>query len=110
MRIGVAVVAVQELEAGIAGLSIVAGGVALGAGHGGVFAGQRIAGLGVIERLLVELGALPRGGVVALQAVLAETALMMVFVTGAAGGAEAHPGVVQVLGFEQSPSRGGDVF
>ena len=64
----------------------------------------------MVECLLIELGALPRGGVVALQAVGAKTALVLVLVARGAGLAEPHPGVIELL-FAQHPARGwGDIL
>ena len=110
VRISVAVGTELELDARVPGLAVGAGGVALGAGHGDMFAGQRVAGLAVIECLLVELGRLPGGGVVALEAVLAKAALVMVFVAAAAGGGEAHPCVIQILRLEEGSFGSGYVL
>jgi len=84
--------------------------MALSAGDSNVLSSERVAGFGVIERLLVELGALPRGGVVALQAVGAKAALVVILVTGAARSDETHPGAIQVLALKQRPFGGGYVL
>ena len=108
--IGVAIHAKLEFESGVAWLPIVAWRVALGARRGHVLARQRIAGLGVIECLLIELGALPRCGVVALQAVGAETALVLVLVARSARGTKPHPGVVELLFAQQRAGGRSDVL
>ena len=97
--IGVAVSTILEFEVGVARLTIRPGRVALGAGDRCVLAGEGISGLGMVEGLFVELGALPACGVVALQAVLAEAPLVRILMAGAASCAETHPRVIQVLGF-----------
>ncbi len=106
----VAIPAILEFESCVAWQPTLAGCVALGTGRGEVLAGERVACLGVIECLLVELGALPRGGVVALQAVGAQAALMVILVAGGARGAETHVGAIQVLGLQNRPLCRGDVL
>ena len=51
--------------------------------------------------LLVGLGGLPVGGVVALHAVWPEAALVLVLVAGSTSGRQAHISVVQILGVKQ---------
>src|SRR5579871_1972717 len=97
MRIEVAVDAMLELETGVDRHAVGAGLVAFLAGRCGVLSGEGETRLGMIERLLFDLCALPRSGVVALQAILAKPALVLVLVASGAGGAQAHPGVIQIL-------------
>ena len=78
-------------------LSISARGMATLALHIAVLSRQLKSRLRVIEFLRVEAGRLPVRRVVALRAVTAKAALVLVFMTGAAGGRKPHPGVVQIL-------------
>ena len=92
VRVRVAIRAVLVLDASVARQAIIARLVALGAGRGLVLAGQGKAGLGMVERPLVKLRALPGGGAVTLQAVGAKATLVMVLMTGGACGTKTHPG------------------
>lgn len=95
--IGVAIDATLELEAHIDRHPAVTWFVTLGAGCRLVLAGQREMRLGVIERLLVQLGALPSRGVVALQAVGAESPVVLILMAGGAGWTEPHVSTSEIL-------------
>jgi len=64
----------------------------------------------MIKLLLVEFGALPTSGVVALQAIRTEAAFVLVLVTGRTGLAESHPRVVQVFALQDGTSVRADVL
>ena len=97
MGIEVAIDTPLELESDVHRHPVITRLVALGTGSCLVLAGQREMGFGVIEILFIELGALPRRGAVALQAISAESSLVVILVTGGAGGAQTHVCARQVL-------------
>ena len=83
VRVLVAIGALVERNAHVLWLAVRSVGVALGALHLGMHAGQRITRLGVIElglARLADIDALPIHEIVALQTVLTEAALVLVFV------------------------------
>lgn len=80
--IAVAADAGGELQSSKALLTVVARQMALLAGRGQMRSGERVAGLGVVEVLLVDLRGLPVDGRMALRAVGSKAALMLVFVAG----------------------------
>src|SRR5581483_1220671 len=80
MRIGVAIGALSECDAGISGLTLRPGSMTFLAGHVGVQASQGIAGPGVIEFL--DVHRLPVVVVMTLEAVGSQAALMLILVAG----------------------------
>lgn len=107
MRIGVAGGAAVELESDIFGRAVLLGCVALGAGNTDVRSPQGELGLAVVEG---RARGLPVGCVVALQAVGAELAAMLIFVTRDAVARDAEEGSCEILAGERGPFDGRDVL
>jgi len=105
--IGVAVVALRERNPNVPRLIIRPGGVALFALHLPVQAGQRVAGLRVIES---PRNILPVIEIVAVCAVRAQASAVRVFVTGGTGFGNPDERPVEVLHLDEGAHAGGNVL
>ena len=106
MRVFVAVGAQVESKAGISRFSLRPVGVALGALHLGMQAGERITRLAVIE--VGQVDGLPVGEVVAGLAIRPQSTFVKIFMAGDAGRRQTEEGVVQVLDLNGVPFLRGD--
>ena len=106
----VTVGAVCERETRVARLPIGARGVATLAWDHAVRAGERIAGLRVVEVLAVDARRLPIDGRMAPRAIGSEAALVLVFMAGDAHWRQAEPGPIQILARTERARLRGNVL
>jgi hypothetical protein len=107
MGIGVTIGTLSKSESDIAGVIFGARGVASFAGHLGMKSSKWIAGSGVIKlsRDLTCPDDFPIAVGVTLQAVLSQSALMLVFMAGHASRRNAEKGFIKVLNLDGFPVR-----